>query len=207
MVLVIFAAGSARAEKLLRLKFQPGEVRNDQLVQEMSQSLRPAGDAPPMLITTTQTMDLTLKVESVDEQGTATLTQTIERIRMKMQSAQGVLMEFDSAAGKEPEGMAKMLSPMLDAMIKKPIHMQLTTRGEVRDMKLPQGMLEGMNKVGGGGQSREPLLARLDQADVRDRRLARGAGQSGADVDSEGHDEGSGPRRSNRGKHVPLRRF
>ena len=153
MVVVILAAGPARAEKLLRLKFQPGEVRNDQLVQEMSQSLRPAGEAPAMSIKTTQIMDLSQKVEAVDEQGTATLTQMIERVRIKMHSAQGVLMDFDSAAGKEPEGMAKMLTPMLDAMIKKPIRMQLSTRGEVRDMKLPQGMLENMNKVGGGGQA------------------------------------------------------
>ena len=153
MVLVIFAAGSAHAEKLLRLKFQPGEVRNDQMVQEMNQSLRPAGETPPILMTTTQTMDISLKVESVDDQGTAALTQTIERMRIKTQSAQGVLMEFDSAAGKEPEGMAKMLTPMLDTMIKKPFRLQLTTRSEVRDMQLPQGMLEGLNKVGGGGQA------------------------------------------------------
>ena len=38
-------------------------------------------------------------------------------------------------------------------MIKKPMRLQTTTRGEVRDMKLPQGMLESMNKVGGGGQA------------------------------------------------------
>jgi hypothetical protein len=152
-VLVIFAADPACAEQLLRLKFQPGEVRSDQLVQEMNQTLRPAGEAPPVLITTTQTMDIRLKVESVDEQGTASVTQTIERIRISMQSAQGVLMDFDSAAGKEPEGMAKMLTPMLDTMIKKPIRLRLTTRGEVREMKLPQGMLESLNKVGGGGQT------------------------------------------------------
>jgi hypothetical protein len=153
MALILFAAGSARAEKLLRLKFQPGENRNEQIVQEMRQTLRPAGDAPPMLMTTTQTMDLVVRVESVDEQGTAALFQTIERMQMKVQSAQGVMLEFDSAAGKEPEGMAKMLTPLLEAMIKKPMRLQTTTRGEVRDMKLPQGMLESMNKVGGGGQA------------------------------------------------------
>jgi hypothetical protein len=153
MIFVFLAAGSAHAEKLLRFKFQPGEVRHDQLVQEMSQTLRPAGAAAPVLITATQTMDLSLKGESVDDQGTAALTQTIERMRMKMQSAQGVMLDFDSATGKEPEGMAKMLTPMLETMIKKPIRLQLTTRGEVRDMKLPQGMIENLNKVGGGGQA------------------------------------------------------
>jgi hypothetical protein len=37
-------------------------------------------------------------------------------------------------------------------MLKKPLTAQLTARGEVRDMKLPQGMLEGMNQRDGGGQ-------------------------------------------------------
>jgi hypothetical protein len=153
LVLAVFAAGTARAEKLLRLKFKPGDVGTEQIVQEMNQTLRPAGDAPPVIMTTMQTMDLTVKVEAADEQGTATVTQTIERMQVKIQSAQGVLLEFDSAEGKEPEGMAKMLTPMLETMLKKPMRLQLTTRGEVRDMKLPQGMLEGMNKVGGGGQA------------------------------------------------------
>lgn len=152
VLLACWAAGAANGEQLLRLKFQPGEVREDQMVQEIRQNLRPAGDAPPMLITTTQSMDIRMKVESVDEQGTATLTQTIERLRIKMQSAQGVLMDFDTAEGKEPEGMAKMLTPMLETMIKKPIRLRLTTRSEVAEIKLPQGMLEGLNKVGGAGQ-------------------------------------------------------
>jgi hypothetical protein len=151
-VALIVLAGSARAEKLLRLKFQPGETRQLQILQEMSQTMRPASDDPAEAITTFLTLDITEKCESVDKQGLAALTQTVERIRIKTQSAQGVLMEFDSATGKQPEGMAKTLTPMLDTMLKKPLTAQLTARGEVRDMKLPQGMLEGMNQRDGGGQ-------------------------------------------------------
>jgi hypothetical protein len=103
-----------------------------------------------MVMSTKMIMDWAWKVDSVDAQSVITLDQKIERIQMKIQSAQGVMLEYDSAAGKEPEGMAKMVAPMLEAMLKNPFRIIFTSRGDVKDVKFPPGMLESMNKSTGG---------------------------------------------------------
>jgi hypothetical protein len=106
-----------------------------------------------MAFTTKQIMDMTWSVESVAAEDAVVMAQKIDRIQMKMQSAQGVIMEYDSASGKEPEGMARTFAPMFESMVREPTRITFTPRGEIKDMKLPQGMLENMNKALGGGQA------------------------------------------------------
>jgi hypothetical protein len=147
----MFVTEQAHAQKLLRWKYRAGETLQYELVQGMKQKLYPGGDAPPMDFTTTQVMDFSEKIESVDPQGPASMTQTVTRSRFKLQSPQGIVIDYDTASGKKPEGMATMLQPMFEAVINKPIQMKITERGEVKDMKLPAGMLESINKVAGSG--------------------------------------------------------
>jgi hypothetical protein len=88
-------------------------------------------------------------VEAVDEQGAIMLDQTIERLQCTIRSAQGVMLEYDSAAKKEPEGLAKMVAPMFQSMVGKPFKMKMTARGDLKEVKLPQGMLESLSKIAG----------------------------------------------------------
>jgi hypothetical protein len=150
LALTWLAPAPARADKELRWKFKPGETLHYRMIQEMSMNMRMGEGKPPMATTMNQTVDMSWKAESVDDQGVISMDQTIDRMQMKMQSAQGVLLDYDSSSGKQPEGMGKMLVPMLDAMLKKPFRIKFTPRGEIKDMKLPQGMLESMNKMAGG---------------------------------------------------------
>ena len=46
--------------------------------------------------------------------------------------------------------MAKMMAPMFNAMLKKPFLLKMTARGEVVEMKPPQGFVESINKAAGG---------------------------------------------------------
>ena len=147
----LLAANGAHAQKELRWKLQPGEVLNYQIVQEIQQDLHLGDDAPSMKFTTTQIMDMRWQVESVDDAGVISIDQQITRVQMKMQSPQGVNLEYDSQAGKPPEGLAAMLAPMYDALLAKPIRVMYTPRGELKDMKLPEGLLNKMNQVAGGG--------------------------------------------------------
>jgi hypothetical protein len=71
-------------------------------------------------------------------------------MRVKMQSAQGVLLDYDPTLGKEAEGMGKMLVPMFEAMHKKPFQIRMTSQGEIKEVKLPQGIPESMNQLMGG---------------------------------------------------------
>jgi hypothetical protein len=43
-----------------------------------------------------------------------------------------------------------MVAPMLETMIKKPFRTTFSSRGEIKKVKLPQGMLENLNKSVGG---------------------------------------------------------
>jgi hypothetical protein len=142
------AAGAAEG-KLLRWKFAPGQTLHYLMTQDMTSNVR-AGEGAAMKLTTNMNMDMILKVEAVDPKGVASLSQTIDRIQMKLQSPQGVMLDYDSASGKEPEGMARMLEPFFSGVLKKPFKMKMTPRGEVIEMKPPQGFLEGVNKMVGG---------------------------------------------------------
>jgi len=153
LILVLFAGGTARAAegKLLRWKLTPGDTLHFVITQDMNANVKAGEDAAPMKLTNTTSMESSWKVEAVDPKGVASVTQTIERMQMKLQSPQGVMLEYDSAAGKEPEGMATMLAPMMNAMVKKPFLHKMTARGEILEMKPPQGFVESINKLSGGG--------------------------------------------------------
>lgn len=150
-VVALAAGGAARAEeKVLRWKFKPGDTRRFNVQQEISQKINVGGQATT--ITTTHEMTMAWKVESVDADGVAKMTQTIDRITMKSVSAQGVMMEYDSSTDKEPQGMAAMVAPIYKSMLGKPFVMWMNSQGRVVEMKLPQGMLENLNKMAGGAQ-------------------------------------------------------
>jgi hypothetical protein len=46
--------------------------------------------------------------------------------------------------------MGKMLLPMFEAMHKKPFQIRMTAQGEIKEVKLPQGIPESMNQLMGG---------------------------------------------------------
>lgn len=140
--------GAAKAEEatLLRWKFKPGESLHFVMTQDITQGMK-MGDQP-MQMKINQTMDMSMKVEAVDEKGTATIKQSIDRVRMTVKGP--MAMEYDSAAEKEPEGMGKMLAQAFSAIVKKPFTVKMNTRGMVIDFKMPEGAQESMNKVAPG---------------------------------------------------------
>ena len=136
--LTVNTAAADEAEKVFRWKLKPGETLKFRMVQDMAQNMHVGEGKPATAMSTKMTMDMVWKVDSVDDQGVITLDQLIQGIRMKLQSAQGVLMEYDSASGKEPEGMAKMIAPMFDAMLKKPFRTTFTA-GRTQEGQTPAG--------------------------------------------------------------------
>jgi hypothetical protein len=105
----------------------------------------------------TMAIDMTWKVESVDEKQAAVVQLTMDRIQMKMKGPQGAMIDYDSSAGKPPEGLATIIAPLFESMLKKPFTMKLSPRGEALETKVPQGMLEGLKKFPGMDQMGELL--------------------------------------------------
>jgi hypothetical protein len=147
-VLLTFASlPSARADTVLRWKFKPGETLRYVMHQKMVQK----GEVGPAPITVTmnQTAEMSWAVTSVDSDGVASLTQTFTRMRIKMESPQGIMMDYDTASEEEPQGFLTMMAPVFDAMVNKPISMKVDPRGNASDVQIPQAMVDSWKKVPG----------------------------------------------------------
>jgi hypothetical protein len=151
---LILAAGtvsSARAEKLLRWKFKTGDKNRFTMTQVMQSKV--IFQEKPINTTMTNSLDFTWEVAAVDEKGVATLTQAIDRVRLKMQGPQGMAFEYDSRADKKPEGLAGMIAPVFEAMVGKSFNVKMDGRGKVLEVKFPKGLLESLKKVPGASQA------------------------------------------------------
>jgi hypothetical protein len=150
--LVVTAAVShpAQGETLLRWKFEQGQKSHNIMTQEMQMKMVISEN--PSHVTTTSTMEFDWEITALDDQGVATLTQTIERFRMKMQGPQGVMLEYDTQSDQEPEGMAVMMASAFGGMIGKSCITKMDSRGNILEIKLPQGLAENMSKLPGGAQ-------------------------------------------------------
>ena len=139
---VVLACGSAaRADTTLRWKFNKGEKTNYELKMDTTQEMQLGG--APVQIKATQTMDMTWEVVDVGADGTATMNQTIDRIRMEMTlpvPGQAPL-KFDSKDENSAPGSEEM-AKTFRAMVGQPFVLNVTPLGKVTDFKAPPGMLE-----------------------------------------------------------------
>ncbi|NLS98235.1 MAG: hypothetical protein GXX96_39400 [Planctomycetaceae bacterium] len=150
LVAAVAVSVPAEGETLLHWKYEVGQKNHLIMTQDMQMKMVIKDQT--VLTTATWTMDLLWEVTAVDDQGVATMTETVTRIRMKIQGPQGVMMEYDSDSGEKPQGMAAMFAPMFDSMVNKPFVARMDPRGKVVEMTIPQGLAESMAKLPGGGQ-------------------------------------------------------
>src|SRR5258708_1807184 len=92
-------SASAQAQTTLRYKFKEGDKLNYVMEQKQEMAMSFMGNDINTKIN--QTMDMTWKIGAVDKDGSAKMTQTIDRIRMTMDSP-GAKIEYDTKDGKEP---------------------------------------------------------------------------------------------------------
>lgn len=135
---------------LLRWKFRAGEKTE----MVMTQEIRTKVKVKERTIETANTtiMDLAMTTVAVDPQGTATIEQKIERVRMKMEGIPGMGIDYDSASGKKPEGLAASVAPILEALTGKPFMITMNPLGQAVEVKLPEGLKENAAKTPGGAQ-------------------------------------------------------
>jgi hypothetical protein len=144
------AAGPAGAATL-RWKFKPGEALHYQMDQKTVTQIKLSNqDAnnPGIKTTNTQVIDMTWKVGSVAADGTAEVTQTIDRLQTKIEMP-GAAFEYDSKADKAPEGpIAAAVVPMLKALVGARFEFKMTPRGELSDVKIPESLVKALKEAG-----------------------------------------------------------
>jgi hypothetical protein len=148
--LLAACGGTAQAQKLIRWKFTPGQTLRYTMEQEQSQDVK-TGEKPATVKATIRST-MSQRIDAVDPQGTASVTQTIDRMEIKLSGPpeMGLGLDYDSDSPKPAEGIAAIIAPILDALVKKPFVMKIDPRGRVSDLKLPPGLVEALNKAGGG---------------------------------------------------------
>ncbi|MCO6047798.1 hypothetical protein NG895_28165 [Aeoliella sp. ICT_H6.2] len=141
--LVLFfavAVGStAFGQEAPRWKFTAGGELRYEVVQQTTFNVD-AQQAGTFASNASQTTDVLWRIDSVDEAGTMTATQVIERIRVSITQAEGLELVYDSDEDDAPAGLSAMLMPMFDLLLDNEVTVVVTSRGEVKEVKLPEEM-------------------------------------------------------------------
>jgi hypothetical protein len=140
---------AARAAETLRWKFTVGEKLSCSISQDMNMNID-AGQIGDLKRIVHQSMDMTWNVEGVNDQGDAVITQSIDRVRMKVDAPDGQGFEYDSDAEGPAAGMAALISPMFEAMTAGEYEVTMTPRGEVRSIHIPEEVANEIEHGPGG---------------------------------------------------------
>lgn len=144
LALALSAPAEQANAATLRWKFKEGEALHYQMEQKVSTQADVNGRE--IKATSSQTIDMTWKVGAVTPDGTAEITQTVERLRSKVESPVGSF-EFDSKSDKEPEGpQAAAVVPALKAIAGATFQYKMSARGELSDVKIPEGLIKTLKE-------------------------------------------------------------
>jgi len=163
---LMLLAGSAHAQTTLKYKFKEGDKLNYTMDQTQKQTINIMG--MEIETTMTQNMEMSWNVKTVKD-GKAQMTQTIDRIRMKMDSAFAAF-EYDSKDGKEPEGpVGQLIGPLFAAMAGAEFTVTMNEQGEVSETMVSEKLLEALKanpalQQFGGGFTEEGLKNMMTQS-------------------------------------------
>jgi hypothetical protein len=141
------AAAPARAQGVLRYKFQQGEKLNYEVEQKINMQMNVMGNNVTMDMT--ENIDTTWDIKSVDKDGKAKMTQKFDRVRFTMTAPMPIgRIEYDSKDGKLPEGpFGQLLGPFFEAMAGSEFTLSMDATGKVSDVVVPEKFTEAMKKV------------------------------------------------------------
>lgn len=139
-------AGARAAAPTLRWKFNPGEALHYEMDQKAVREVKANGQN--IKTTVTQTLETVWAVQAVDASGTAEMTQTIERLRTKVDSPFGAV-EYDSKSDKQPEGaVAAGVVPVYKALVGARFRYKISPQGELSDVSVPEGLMKTLREAG-----------------------------------------------------------
>jgi hypothetical protein len=146
-VLVLVAAPQqVNAEEPLRWKFEVGEKLDYTMVLEMSMSVGGDENAAKMR----QEIAMLWDVQGVDmNTGEAVIRQKFNHLKTKLTSRKGEL-EYDSKSEAAPTGLAATLAPLIKALTQNELEIVMTSRGEIKDVKIPEDLLAAFKSAPGG---------------------------------------------------------
>jgi len=164
---VLFSANDVHAEKLLRWKFETGQSYDLRFTQSSHVQRTVKGKSQKLSLQTM--MGLTWRIDEIDGDGNASITQTFTRLAAKMDSPTAGLVEYDTDSEEKPRGSAKDLEDALSPLVGTSLRLKISPRGEIKEVSLSDAANEAIAKAARTGKlkhlfSTEALRSMLRQS-------------------------------------------
>lgn len=151
-VTVLFAFSQADAQDILKWKLQTGEQLRYQVAQTNKTGMKVAG-LPAQETTLQQAMDMFWKVKNVSGGGAVKMDQTINRVRMNVESPMGKFA-YDTKELSEPqEPQLKAMATSLSAIVQKNFEVDMAANGKVTNVRVPEEVLAAIKESAAGNQN------------------------------------------------------
>lgn len=138
--------GQAASDKatLLRWKFSKGQQLEYLFVLDTTAAVSAQNS--------TLTLNTTWQIDSVDDDGTADISYTFDRVRVNATFGNQPPLDADSAKKNAEGEFAKRMAAIFDAMVGNPGRMRISPLGKVSDVELPEGMADKLKSAPALGQ-------------------------------------------------------
>jgi hypothetical protein len=141
----------ATAAEPLNWKFSPGLTNRYRMTQETTLAINTGPDSE-VKTDSMFTTDISWTVQKVNDDGSAVLKQTIDRMRTEVAVNGGETTKIDSAAAENPQGQAATLLPLLKALTGNAFTVTMTPRGDIKDVEVPEAIVEALKNQPGAAQ-------------------------------------------------------
>jgi hypothetical protein len=140
---VALFAAPARAAEPLTWKFQVGEGNHYRMTQKMTMDIQ-IGEGASETQEITNVIDMSWIADEVNDDGSARLTQSIDRMRMMIEPKGRDKVEFDSQSTDEPQGFAAMIAPLFRELSRAKFKLTMSPRGKVSDIEVPESLVKAL---------------------------------------------------------------
>lgn len=123
------------AQDALRWKFSPGETLRVSFVQ--TANTETVGAGKPTTVAIVMGMDMTWHVEEVGADGTATMSQSFDRLSMSMKTGEVASVDYDSAV-PPTSAPAQEIAAAVGPLIGVAFQLTMSSRGEVLEVNLAE---------------------------------------------------------------------
>jgi hypothetical protein len=143
VITFVAAAGLAQAQKQFRWKFAEGDEYSVSVVQDVTQTVDIADQT--VEIPANVAMTLAWEVDSVEEDGTAVVLQTVEQVTIKM-TIPGVdkEVEYDSSSDDEPTSVIAPIADIIKPMIGVEFSQKMDATGQILEVTVPKEAFKGL---------------------------------------------------------------
>lgn len=140
-------------QKLLRWNLQ----RNETIQVLLSQKMMTAASIQGTELRSTVDMLMAMKwhVLAVDAHGTAQMSQSIDRMKMTMESPGFETVAYDSATATHATGPTQSIAASIEPLLGVKFIQTMNDRGEIVDLRLSKEAAEALDKVPSGAQLKE----------------------------------------------------